>query len=374
MSEAKAAIMAKGLTVNFNQKGAWGPVINSLYLFANAGIQGSTRIFKAIKNNPKEMGKLLGGTVLAAAGVAIANSAIGGYDDVDDHIKARNIVLMLPGTDGKFIKIPAPWGYNVFWALGTEIGDMFVKDGYEPLEGTSRMMSTALDAFNPLQSATVLQTLSPTLGDPFAQVGENRTFYGSPLMPEGNVFDKTPLPDSERYWSSVRKPSKLAASLINRATFGDKVKPGFIDVSPETLDLIFDTFTGGAGKFLANTLALPYNVITGDMAIHKTPIVRRLVGAKSEYKTVTDYIKNTRHIYQLQERIKEYPEKASKLRKDRTILLIKQAKNTDKSIRRLNKLAKKVKTKESKDRLKERIKKIRRGFNKKFIKYKENQP
>jgi len=375
MSEAKAAIMAKGLTVNFNQKGAYGPVINSLYLFANAGIQGSTRIFKTIKNNPKKMAKILGGTMGLATILAIANRSLGGddeddipyYDQVDDYLKARNMIFMIPGTKGKYAKIPLPWGYNVFWALGTEIGDLAIKDDYSPLDGASRMLATALDAFNPLQSATVLQTLSPTVGDPFVQVGENKTFFGSPLMPEGNPFSRTPEPDSEKYWGSVRPTSKMLAKAANTISGGNKVKPGMVDVSPETLDLVWDTFTGGAGRFLSDTVSLPIRALSGDLKTSKIPGLRRVLGSQSEYKVTTDYRSNITYIYRLHEQAKEYPAKKKKLRKNKVYTLYTSAKKYESRIKKLNTLLKRAKTEKGKEKIKKRIEKLKRAFNKKVI-------
>ena len=48
MSRPRAAQAAKNLTVNFNKKGELGTAINSLYLFANAGIQGGARIGQSV--------------------------------------------------------------------------------------------------------------------------------------------------------------------------------------------------------------------------------------------------------------------------------------------------------------------------------------
>ena len=50
MTEPDAASLAKNLTVNFNRKGELGPAMNALYMFANAGVQGSARILGALKN------------------------------------------------------------------------------------------------------------------------------------------------------------------------------------------------------------------------------------------------------------------------------------------------------------------------------------
>jgi hypothetical protein len=378
MTESKAAMMAKGLTVNFNQKGASGQIINSLYLFANAGIQGSTRLITAIRKRPK-VRKLVGASVLAAVGLAMANRELGGedddgeayYDQVDDYIKSRNMIFMIPGGKGKYVKIPLPWGYNVFWAMGTEAGDAFFGKNYDPLEGASRMITTVMDSFNPLQSATLLQMISPTIVDPFAQIGENKTFFGSPLMPAGNSFAKFDKPNSQKYWDSARSSSKFIASHLNELTGGDTVSKGLIDISPETLDLVLDTFTGGAGRFFSDSALLGINAMSGEETpLTKTPIIRRFMGDKSEYKISGDYRKNSSHIYELIERMETYPEKAQALKKDRTYRLYVQVKLFDSNIRKLNKMKNRVKNEQKKKIIKERINKLKKAFNKLFLKYK----
>ncbi|MCK4881482.1 MAG: hypothetical protein KAS92_00500, partial [Candidatus Omnitrophica bacterium] len=65
ISEAKAARIAKELTVNFNRKGNAGQAINALYLFYNASIQGSARIIVAAAKSPK-IRKLILSTVIFA--------------------------------------------------------------------------------------------------------------------------------------------------------------------------------------------------------------------------------------------------------------------------------------------------------------------
>jgi hypothetical protein len=32
--------------------------------------------------------------------------------------RQRNLILMLPGEHGRYVKLPLPWGYNVFPNLG----------------------------------------------------------------------------------------------------------------------------------------------------------------------------------------------------------------------------------------------------------------
>lgn len=48
MSRQQAASLAKNLTVNFNRRGELGTVLNSLYMFANASIQGTANMIRAL--------------------------------------------------------------------------------------------------------------------------------------------------------------------------------------------------------------------------------------------------------------------------------------------------------------------------------------
>jgi hypothetical protein len=49
ISRDKAAELAKNLTVNFNKKGSLGTFANSLYLFFNASVQGTSRLIRTLK-------------------------------------------------------------------------------------------------------------------------------------------------------------------------------------------------------------------------------------------------------------------------------------------------------------------------------------
>lgn len=377
MTKEKAALMAKDLTVNFNQKGVYGSLINSLYLFSNAGIQGSAKILSVLKNSPKAR-KMVYVSMAAAVGLAIINRAIGGddddgqafYDKIPEHTKERNMIFMRPGQKGKYIKIPLPWGYNVFWTVGSQIGDAFTKKGYNVTESLGTIMSAIVGAFNPLQSSTLLQTISPTVADPFVQVGENKTWYGAPLMPENNPFAKVKKPQSELYWPSARKISVVTAKSLNKITGGNYIRPGAMDISPEVLDLIWDTFTGSAGRFAVDALSLPAEVMKDDTSLSKIPFARRVMGEKSDYGDRTSYRKNIAHVYQLVDEIKAFPKKARSLKKDKTYRLYKRAKNTDSTLRKFKKAMKAAKDQDRKKNLQERINKIEQNFNKRFFELK----
>ena len=48
---ARSASLSKNLTVNFNRKGNQGQLLNSLFLFFNASVQGTANVVRAVKNS-----------------------------------------------------------------------------------------------------------------------------------------------------------------------------------------------------------------------------------------------------------------------------------------------------------------------------------
>jgi hypothetical protein len=80
-SHQQAASVARELTVNFNRRGQAGPVLNSLYLFYNASVQGNVRLFQSLaKSNTTKalvgtfvtLGiMVLGSLVVIAANIAV---------------------------------------------------------------------------------------------------------------------------------------------------------------------------------------------------------------------------------------------------------------------------------------------------------------
>ena len=58
-SKAKAASVAKNLTVNFNRRGALGPTFNAFFMFFNAAMQGTAVLANAVRS--PRVRKMVGG-------------------------------------------------------------------------------------------------------------------------------------------------------------------------------------------------------------------------------------------------------------------------------------------------------------------------
>jgi len=309
LSPERAAAAAKNLTVNFNQRGAAGVVLNSLYLFYNASVQGTARLYQTAKSRKGRI--VLGGMVAAAIAMDILNRMIGGddddkeplYDKIPEYEKSRNLIVMLPeelrwkrddGSAVSYLKVPMPYGFNAVYYTGTVLGkyvDYGMIGNRRRLNfggDAAEVMSAYLGAFSPIGDATSLsQFLLPTLADPFVQLYENKAWYGGKIMPEPSDFDQAPPPDSERYFDTVPVMWRELARELNEITGGTEVTPGKVSISPETFQHFADFMTGGMGRFLTSAADMPIKALDPmeHLATREMAFVRKVVGQIGDRET-----------------------------------------------------------------------------------------
>ena len=338
----KAASVAKNLTVNFNRKGELAPVMNSAYLFYGASIQGSARIFSAMKN--RRVQKIVAGIVVLGFMNALINRNAGGDDDddipkwdkINDYTKQTNMVFMLPGMDEP-AKIKMPYGYNVFFYTGGAIHDLMF-DPRKTVMGTAlNLLSAAANAFNPIQGADIVDTVFPTVLKPFEQDIRNINFMEAPIRPE-NPFDNYDRPASQKAFKSTNPQLKELMAYLNEATGGDETHPGAIDISPETVKHYVGWLTGGAGMFVARSLGTGINLATGEKVEQKNvPFLRTLsapIGSRFDNERFYEAVKQVNaanallKLYKGTDKYGEY-----KAKKHAVINLSKQMQRVKKSIK-----------------------------------------
>jgi len=257
VSKEQAASAAKNITVNFENKGTWSGFIDSLYLFATAGLSGTVRMANALSKS--KVARTIAGSIFAYGILEAASNDMLGGDDNDDEnikdgIKERNFVLVNP-TDSKKepILFPMPYGLNVFKYSGNLVYDV-AKGRKSGIDATSKMFMSIYGQISPFQGATMLQAAAPTILDPIAQNVENKNFLGKNIKPDQPKF----LPskkESDLYFSSVRPTSLWVSKKLNEWTGGSAAEKGKIDISPEVLDHYYDAIGGGTGKFMSNVAA-----------------------------------------------------------------------------------------------------------------------
>ena len=115
-AKRRAADIARNLTVNFSQKGEKGAALNSLYLFFNASVQGTVRLFQAMFQRPTgkkgftRVQKIAGGIMMFSFTQAILNAMLAGDDEdgvnryrqIDLRSRGRTAHIYLPGFDTFF--------------------------------------------------------------------------------------------------------------------------------------------------------------------------------------------------------------------------------------------------------------------------------
>lgn len=279
----KAVEIARNATINFQKKGNYGAMVDSLYLFYNASVQGTTNVLKTLLTTRAGL-KMAGGIIMAGALLNVYNNLMSHcgpdadpancYDNIPDYEKERNMIIKNPGGKG-FIKIPLAWGFNVFFNGGEQISQMIHgKSNWQ--HAAAFIAKSAFNSFNPTGGVDqpVLQHLSPTATDPIVQWFTNKDAFGRPIY---NDFPFDKRPDSQRGFGSDSKNAKKMADWLNSTTGGnDKVK-GKVDVSPGTLDFFFETFTGGLGQFSSQVIGSTRDAFDPktDVEVRSIPIINR---------------------------------------------------------------------------------------------------
>lgn len=295
----RAADLAKHLTVNFNKRGEIGAWLNTLYMFANASIQGTAQ-FARVLTKPKAQA-VAGGVVGFAALLTEMNRMLGASDDDDDglndydqipqYVRERNFILMNPFADEPaYFTVPLPYGYNVFHVLGEQINSVAHhafrgsnSKGRSPQQAAVELGLAALGSFNPIgfeQSDDVekaaIKTAAPTLLKPVAQLAVNEKFYGGSIYQPVSQWDRSPLPDSARGKSHTPTYFKDVAQWINAATGGSLTREGGVDLSPETLRHWLEFTTSGAGRMTDRTINTLRSLYKGeDLPVKEIPFARR---------------------------------------------------------------------------------------------------
>jgi len=283
MNKIRAASASKNITVNFNKRGEFGTALNGLYMFSNAGIQGGTILLRTLnpKNkNAKKAWALAGTMVTTGFALAMLNRTFGGkdpeddefyYDKLPDWVKDNNMVLFY--APGKHINLwRLPYGYNIFHVMGDALYDKIVaeKGVAKPL---GRTISAIIDSFNPLGTtgASLAQIATPTLIRPLTNIAANETFFGGKIMPDPSQFG-IKKPDHLRFFSSVSDISKFLTENIAQL----ERKTGFdvFDISPETLDFVFDYYAGGLGKNALDAISIFYKQAKFEAGVDVEPQLR----------------------------------------------------------------------------------------------------
>lgn len=279
-----AAAAAKSVTVNFDRKGAMTAQMGAFYLFINPAIQGTANATITLtKGEHKYQAWALLG-MMAAAGFGMA--AMGMDEDKDRWLgekwdtRTKNLRFRVGSTT---INIPMSQEFAPFYAIGVAMGE--VSRGESSMKAAANVLTSFLDAYYPMQGAVqpdsdnpsldLLLAHIPTVGKVAAQIATNRNSFGSKVVPETENTKNRP--------DNLKMSRSTKGSVYDKAAqalaMGKPYENDLSKVSPETIKLLWSTYTGGLGRFVADTVGAGNLARQGDvdMDVSDVPIVKDFV-------------------------------------------------------------------------------------------------
>jgi hypothetical protein len=126
-----------------------------------------------------------------------------------------------------------------------------------------------------------------------AQLATNREWNGRSIMPDDYGGRK---PDSQRFWPDASSASRGITRWLNNVTGGDEFEPGWIDVSPETLDHLTKFVATGVFNELwrasKEVHRQGYAALTGEqeeVLLRNVPILRRFYRQRSPFGSHAEF-------------------------------------------------------------------------------------
>ena len=297
LSKKRAAFLAKEASINFNRMGKGGPVINALWMFSNASIQGSAKMLRALKNP-----KVLGAVVLAVGGAVAATNEWNDQADpewrekVSKYDRLNGLTVVLPSTDDKFryFTIPVSWGIKPIKVMADYSYDSLAGKGFDAKNAVNDTVGALANAYNPVGGTDFLSAAVPTFLDTPVEIGRNKSWSGSRIRPD---FDKN-APADIQYFSSLGDTKTGQAAISISEILHDKAG---IAVSPADIKYAYDAYVGGAGRAVSKTVNLISGGLPGQTMppVAEFPIVsrfyreRKLDEISSNTGGKNDAIKNT---------------------------------------------------------------------------------
>ena len=249
-NQDQAAVIARNVTVDFNQKGNLTQALGSLYVFFGASMNSMHRFVTSWnRRSTEDKIKMFGGIAAASMTIALFNRLVDDdedeempdYDTISSYKRDTNFILPLPAglpeffndeKDTGYFSIPLPLGYNLFWTIGQVAADMFAKNvldrgGEGLIGGSTRIMDSAMNAFNPIGGATIATIGTPSLVTPLVELYANKNFMGSPIRYDDQPFE-VPKPAYMQDPKSTPKHWNDLSKIINGFMGGSETVKGSV--------------------------------------------------------------------------------------------------------------------------------------------------
>ena len=312
VSVKDAVKFARDATVNFNRKGTAMPLINGLYMFANASVQGTVRSVQAMRD---EHGKELVG-LLVGIGVAkaVLDNVLGDDEEreksggrsarnLSDYDRKHNVGVPIPGTDMQFapLRFRGPYAavpYIAQMATNVALGNQTPEQGAVKLVKELGDQVTDIVGGNgvindrgEIDGSLLMQSVAPSVADPIIQLASGKDYKGDERR--AKEFDKTTPASSngKRNTPLVYKKIAQGINAIPILSGGNENRKGRLDFAPEDIQLIVEFLGAGPARDIGNAVSTAQNVAelakggSPERTLSQVPFVRRVVKEYPENTT-----------------------------------------------------------------------------------------
>lgn len=309
---------AKEVTVNFDKRGSWAKGFGFYQLFWNAGRQSNRMQIQMIKTHPvkwaivKSINTAIGFAETVLPYMLLSDDDrekyVEKYFSITPYLRYSNYSYVV---NGELISIPVPPAFIPSRTLGVCMAEMVLRGGSPGFDPTALVIDVANAGANEWLPDFVVDpifdiandkdfaasTVLPAQLKPFAEVYDNRNFFGSPIYNDNiNEFK----PAYQRIYNGTGPTYVNIAQFLNNWSGGDEVKEGRINLNPAILEHLVNGYVSGLGKFGEKF----YTTISGNAESSKDiPVLGRFWRGGIEYYLDRDE-KNTYH--KLLDQAKEY--------------------------------------------------------------------
>ena len=304
----QAAFEAREVAVDFGMQGAWNfwRQYVSTVPFLNAGLQGLFRTARALTPGSGQVASTIA-KLTTFVGTPTALFYIMNKDNPDYYKQSqqvRDLNFMIPLEGGNWLKIPKPFEFGAVSTIAENFFDMLNKTG-----NADKFFATTWTVLKAQTRLSVVpQVFSPIINSAF-----NRTYFGSPIIPEGM---KHSIPD---YGQSYPWSNKTITSAIENAP------PWLRDrlMSPIEFENFWRAYTGTIGGYFLDLLdtgmELHTDIELKDWRLDEYPILKRFLTLDP-----AKYTSYEQRFYDLKKRADQIRNQAKKFKDDFKFDLLKE--------------------------------------------------
>ena len=245
-SPERSAAISRELTIDFDRSGYKTNSLTSLYMFANATIQGNAALARALITSGRARAAIVGL-------MAIGASQVYNYDNLPEYQKQKNMVFML---GDKVVHVPIPYEVAFAHSAGRYFTDV-TEGKMSPWQAVSQTALNLTNNFDPMGSSvpSLLEGVMPSAVRPFYETATNTSWNGQPVHPRA-INDNTGegIVKSQQHFANTNGFFVGLANAMHKATGGQgSYIPGWAEVAPDDMQHIVEAQTGGLGELVAKT-------------------------------------------------------------------------------------------------------------------------